>query len=95
MTRDGFFDATQEGWFAVGKFSNISQLTDGTREFLEAIIHFKTAIAANLITERGYQMPDVGSVTVGRICDIAFVADDVHKLHTGRYTDGLIVVRRA
>lgn len=93
MSREEFTDRIPEGWFNVGRFSDISSKDPDQRDFLEAIIEFRNAEADGEIPEEGFEMPNAGGVVVGNILEIDYIPDRPLFLNNG-YSDGLVVVRQ-
>jgi hypothetical protein len=80
-----------EGWFSIGRFSQISALDDSSREFLEMITLFMDKKRNDRVIEGiGFFMPNVGDLEVGFIEDLVFVADTQKQM----YPDGLIFARK-
>ena len=94
MTGSEFFDSTVSGeWTPVGKFSGISSLVDGEREFLEAIHRFKVLEASGLVPEVGFEMPKLRGLDVGKVNAVDIVADNPIGAAQG-VSDGIIMVRQ-
>jgi hypothetical protein len=76
----------EEDWFELPlRFSEISAIEDG-KDFLDAIPKFMSAKEKGRISDIGYEMPNIGSILVGKVYGLEFIPDDENP------SDGKIVV---
>lgn len=98
MSQEELDKRIDAGWINVGRFSEISTSSEIHRQFLEAIPKFKMLEKQGLVTETGVDMPNCGTIIIGKVVAVDVVPDysvDYIGGSSAGLVDGNIIVLQA